>query len=173
MAGDPRQAILEFIERAYADLDQVDNYYLLGVARDATGAEIRRAYYRLAGRLHPDLFGDGLEPALRQKLTTLFSRVVEAYQVLGDGERRARYDQGLAAGKLRWSADEEARPRIRRAEDQVPDGPARKFFRLGQDALLAGNPRAAVMNLELAASMAPDNQTIQDELARAREKAGA
>jgi DnaJ-class molecular chaperone len=164
-----RAAVAAFIDKAHASIGEVDSYYLLGVGRDASSSEIRSAYYRLAARLHPDLHGDWLTAELRRKLTSVFSRVVEAYKVLSNGERREQYDRGLAEGRVRWDADAAAKkPRIRRVEDEVPDGAARKFFVLGRDALLSGNIKSAVMNLELAMSMAPGNATIAAELARAK-----
>lgn len=164
-----RVAVAAFIEKAHASIGEVDSYYLLGVGRDASTGEIRAAYYRLAARLHPDLHGDWLSVDLRRKLTSVFSRVVEAYKVLSSGERREQYDRGLAEGRVRWDADAAAKkPRIRRIEDEVPDGAARKFFVLGRDALSSGNIKSALMNLELARSMAPGNLVIAAELARAK-----
>jgi hypothetical protein len=63
-----------------------DAYLALGVAPDATAEEIRTAYRRLARALHPDANpGD-------QIAAERFRRVAQAYRVLGDEERRHRYD---------------------------------------------------------------------------------
>jgi curved DNA-binding protein CbpA len=63
-----------------------DAYVALGVAPDATSDEIRTAYRRLARALHPDAHpGD-------QVAAERFRRVARAYGVLGDEERRRRYD---------------------------------------------------------------------------------
>jgi molecular chaperone DnaJ len=62
-----------------------DLYVVLGVARDAPDAEIKRAYRRLAQQWHPDVNQDaGAE--LR------FKEISEAYQVLSDPQRRQAYD---------------------------------------------------------------------------------
>ncbi len=164
---DPRAAVTAFVEKAHAALGSTDYYAVLGVSRDATASQMRDRYYRMASRLHPDLHGEWMAPELRDKLTAVYSRVVEAYRVLTDDERRNVYDAGLAEGKLRWDADAAARPKVKRDEDDVPQGAARRFFLLGRDALLANNAKSAVMNLRMALSMDPANEAIKRVLAKA------
>jgi molecular chaperone DnaJ len=64
-----------------------DYYLLLGVARDASPAAIRRAYRRLAERYHPD----AAPAASLEDLKALQA----AYETLSDAERRRRYDETL------------------------------------------------------------------------------
>jgi molecular chaperone DnaJ len=64
-----------------------DLYLILGVPRDASTAAIKRAYRRLAKKLHPDAGAhDGAEA---------FQDLQTAYETLADAESRQRYDQGL------------------------------------------------------------------------------
>jgi curved DNA-binding protein len=63
-----------------------DYYATLGVARDASLDDIKKAYRKLAQKYHPDVSKD---PAGEEK----FKEVAEAYQTLKDPEKRAAYDQ--------------------------------------------------------------------------------
>jgi len=64
-----------------------DFYEILGVGRDASEAEIKKAYRKLAVKYHPDRNPD--DPGAAEK----FREATEAYEVLKDAEQRARYDQ--------------------------------------------------------------------------------
>ncbi len=74
-----------------------DFYEVLGVARNATADEIKRAYRKLAMKHHPDRAkGDKVQAA------AMFNEVQEAYDVLSDEQKRRNYDQfghaGVGAG---------------------------------------------------------------------------
>ena len=75
-------------------VDGRDHYAVLGVARVATPAEVRKAYLELARRHHPDFHttDDGGSRAASERE---MQRINEAWAVLGDTTRRADYDAGL------------------------------------------------------------------------------
>ena len=65
-----------------------DPYQTLGVKKDASQDDIQKAYRRLAKKLHPDL-NPGNKQAEEQ-----FKEVSQAYDLLGDADKRARFDRG-------------------------------------------------------------------------------
>ena len=70
-----------------------DYYEVLGVPRTATADEIKRVYRQLARKHHPDL-----KPASEKaSAAERFKEINEAYEVLSDPDKRARYD-ALGAG---------------------------------------------------------------------------
>lgn len=68
-----------------------DYYSVLGVARDATEEEVKKAYRKLAFQYHPDLNKD---PSAAER----FKAINQAYEVLSDPEKRASYDRWGQAG---------------------------------------------------------------------------
>lgn len=69
-----------------------DYYEVLGVARNASDAEIKKAFKRMAMKYHPDRNPDDREAESK------FKEAREAYDVLGDAQKRAAYDQFGHAG---------------------------------------------------------------------------
>ena len=68
-------------------------YDVLGVSKDASDQEIKRAYRKLSKKYHPDL---NHEPGAEEK----FKEVNEAYEILSDPQKKAQYDQfGTTGGQ--------------------------------------------------------------------------
>jgi len=76
----------------------MDLYQQLGVKRGASEAEIKKAYRSLAKQLHPDRNKDN------PKASERFAKVTQAYDLLSDKDKRARYDRG--------EIDEDGNPRM-------------------------------------------------------------
>jgi DnaJ-class molecular chaperone len=75
-----------------------DPYEVLGVQRSASGAEVKKAFRKLAKRHHPDANKD--DPKAKER----FAELNAAYELLSDGEKRKAYDRGEidAEGKPRF-----------------------------------------------------------------------
>ena len=77
-----------------------DYYEILGVPRGANDNEIKKAFRKLAREYHPDVAKD------KKKAEEKFKELNEAYEVLGDPDKRKKYDQ-LGAN---WKSGAEFRP---------------------------------------------------------------
>ncbi len=65
----------------------IDYYKILGVPKDIPQDEVKKAYFKRAKQFHPDLHPD--DPKAKAK----FQALNEAYEVIGDKDKRAKYDQ--------------------------------------------------------------------------------
>ena len=80
---------------------QKDYYQILGVKKDATLDDIKKAYRKLAREHHPDMVKESDKEAAEKR----FKEINEAYQVLRDPQKRKMYDQYAQQhyGKYLWS----------------------------------------------------------------------
>jgi len=89
------------------DYLEKDYYKVLGVAKDAPAADIKKAYRKLARKHHPD--ANKGDSAAEEK----FKEIAEAYDVLSDDKRRREYDEArtlFGAGGLRYGAPGQGGP---------------------------------------------------------------
>mmetsp|Transcript_50475 Transcript_50475/g.117840 ORF Transcript_50475/g.117840 Transcript_50475/m.117840 type:complete len:248 (-) Transcript_50475:73-816(-) len=77
--------------------DEEDFYEILGVSRNASDEELKRAYRRLALKWHPDKH-QGNSQEVRKEAAERFKQLSEAYHVLSKPELRAEYDDSIATG---------------------------------------------------------------------------
>ncbi|KFM71487.1 DnaJ-like protein subfamily A member 3, mitochondrial, partial [Stegodyphus mimosarum] len=73
--------------QSHSNCARADLYKLLGVSRNASQNEIKKAYYQLAKKYHPDTNKNDPEAAKK------FQEVSAAYEILGDEAKRREYDQ--------------------------------------------------------------------------------
>ncbi|VAW82262.1 Chaperone protein DnaJ, partial [hydrothermal vent metagenome] len=73
-------------------MSKQDYYEVLGVAKNASDAELKKAYRRAAQKHHPDRNPDNAEAEDKFKVAK------EAYEILSDAQKRAAYDQFGHAG---------------------------------------------------------------------------
>ena len=178
----------------HAELHNQDLYHALGVSSTASTDEIRRAYYALARRYHPDKFRN---EAIKAQAEQVFGRITEAYATLSDHDARSRYDGEIAAN--RGSAQDHAgdttdiaRENFRRGRDELDRGrfaealaflmhaceqdPGKSEYFEYLGATQARNPRLrkqAEESLLKALALSPTNAGAYVQLAGLYERAGA
>ena len=79
-----------------------DLYAVLGVKKDASDKEIKKAFRKLSKKYHPDLNADNKEWAKKK-----FVEVANAYEVLKDPQKRRQYDQGGDFGDTFFSRNQQ------------------------------------------------------------------
>jgi len=77
----------------FEQMHQQDLYQVLGVVSSAPPDDLRRAYYSMAKRFHPDKF---MRDDLKQKAEKVFAHITEAYSTLSTVPTRAKYDEDMS-----------------------------------------------------------------------------
>ena len=142
----------EALQDAYDRMDQQDLYELLGVGRNATPQEIKKAYFSLAMRYHPDRHFSADMSTMKEKLEALFAAIHDAYTTLSDRDQRAQFDRDLARGGPGRRA-----PELARAERPDNGTLARARFEEGMKLFHAGDFWSAEEAFEWAARLDPGN----------------
>ncbi len=73
-------------------VDRLDHYQILDVSSSASKEEIKKSYFQLARRYHPDIFGQELPSDVREKVDEVFAAITKAYHTLSDEAKRQAYD---------------------------------------------------------------------------------
>ncbi len=160
-------------EALAAALDQLDYFGVLKLPQGAGHAEIKAAYYRESRAFHPDRFAAYPDPAFRELVGRIYRRVNEAYTVLRDDKRRAKYVQDIGgpdrARKLRFTEADEAevkegeKKKIEEQMGQTPNG--RKFYATALLEIQAQRWDAAQRALKSALMYEPGNAKFKEQLA--------
>lgn len=104
-----------------------DYYAILEISENADGQEIKKAYRKLVKKYHPDVAGK--DAAKQKQLEKMYAIVQEAYECLGDEEKRKRYDEArkrqASSGRQKPASGQAAQP----GHSPVPDmGQFERFF---------------------------------------------
>lgn len=156
-------------------LEDLDYYTLLGVADSADARELKSAFRRFARRYHPDRFAGAPEEKV-ERATAIYRRGSEAFSVLTDERTRLVYDESLAGGKLRLTAedlDRATKPEV--VEPKKPELPisspqAISYYKEGIAAAHVGEWQRSWRLLRLAHELEPDNTFISDRYYRVEKR---
>lgn len=106
------------VTRMLAFFASADLYEVLGVTRKATESEIKKAYYQLAKKYHPDRVHKTSSVDLKNTVEKVFSKITEAYEKLKDETTRKRYDE-----QIRGKASSSTPPPLNKVPTQTPPKP--------------------------------------------------
>jgi curved DNA-binding protein CbpA len=98
----------ETIQNAFDLLGRQNHYEVLELDHGATALEIKKAYFHMAKRYHPDRHFEPEMSGMKEKLEALFSRIHDAYGALSSETTRDQYDIDLASGAERARKEEKA-----------------------------------------------------------------
>lgn len=151
------------------------HYEVLDVGTAAQVKQIKRAYYMLARRYHPDRFRVSVSKEIHTRMESAFARITQAYETLTDPGRRSTYDGKLAAqARARQFAN--SAPKSDRDASDAPLGGtesepesqgAEANFKEGFAALQQGQTNLAVTMLGAAARKDPKDARYRAHYGRA------
>lgn len=158
------------VARIAAALDGLDYFQLLRVTPEADLESIREGYRRQAQALHPDRYQSVATPELRADLDRIQKRITEAYVVLRDDEKRARY-RTLISGperqkNLRYSIVHEDEHRKEKEAAAGTTAQGRTLYAQATAAFARGDKAEAIKNLKMAVAFERDNAGFKELLER-------
>jgi curved DNA-binding protein CbpA len=157
-------------------------YDTLGLERDASDQDIRKAFRRLALKYHPDRFGESDRAEAEER----FQSITEAFNVLSHPESREKYDTEISKGTADKTMDAkeiarrlaakgsqlmregkmaEAVENLKMAIDHDDDNARAHFFYAQVIGRIAGKEGDALRHVERAISLEPGNATMIAEAA--------
>ena len=147
-------------------IDELDYYQLLETQRDVSTSELKRAYYDLSRRFHPDS-NRHQPPDVRFAAERIAKRLTEAWSVLRDPRRRRAYDAKLGAGdgvrmQLAEADDVAEKKSVEERLGTTPNG--RRYFTLAHTDIDRGDLKAAARNLQMALTFEPKNGYFKEKL---------
>jgi len=158
-------------------IDAMDYFQILKLDQGASPRDIKNAYYRESKVFHPDRFNSLPDEELKERINKIFKRVTEAYVVLRDDPKRAKYISDLngpdRAKKLRFTEASEAEQKAeakKAQEEQVGTTPkGRECFKNGMKEFEAKRYEAAVRHLKMALMYEAGNANYKKALKDAEE----
>lgn len=156
------------------------HYEILDVESTADASELKRSYYALARRYHPDRFHLQAGTPLHANIESAFARIAQAYVTLADPAQRSGYDAKLAArlktrqlvtelpkSSKRVQAPPGAKKRDHENSPETEWTRAESSFKEGFVALQQGQKQVAIVNLAAAARLAPGEARFRAYYGRA------
>jgi curved DNA-binding protein CbpA len=154
------------IEKIARALDTLDYFQILRVKADASPADIRRAYHTQARLFHPDKYHHLGQAELSAWLTAISKRVAEAYVVLRDDAKRARYTKDIGGPdrlkKLRYL--EESETQEKQDKEIATTAQGKQLYHQASAAWARGDKEAALKSLKMALVYESQNAALKQKL---------
>ncbi|MCC6337906.1 MAG: DnaJ domain-containing protein [Myxococcales bacterium] len=168
------QAVAQFVE----EMEAQDYFQVLGLPPTATRGDIKKAFYRDSRTYHPDRVFHLADEAAKQDINSIYKRITEAYYVLRDDAKRAKYLTDLngpeRASKLRFTEASEAEQKAEAkkvVEDEFGTVPkARPFFKSALQDIERQNWGSAERNLKMGLTYEPGAARFKEKLAQVQKK---
>ncbi len=150
-------------------LDQLDYFQVLGAAVDAPLAELKERYHQLQRNYHPDAFFTSPDPELKDAVHRIAKRIAEAYTILRDPERRAKYTRDIGGAdrpkKLRYTEESQREQRIEKELEQGKTAQGRQLWKKAEEAARRNDLASAIRDLKTALLFEKDNDRFKSRIA--------
>lgn len=175
--------LLKWIVEMHAQLERLTHYDLLGLRRSADAKDVKRAYFRLAGIVHPDRFFKRRVGPYKSMIDAIFARLSLAHDTLRAAETRAEYDAALdaflnsapgAASRFGHAPRAPVDPKVAAERQKAMDalkqrfetgkGDAQKLIDTAKRAQAAGDLPGAIDAYRKAALAAPTDPAIKQAI---------
>ena len=153
-----------YVMKIHSVLDRLDYYRLLGVSPTASPADVKKTFYAIAKRFHPDRNRDASD-AVYNALYDIYKRINEAYRVLMNPEKRERYNEVLKSGVVRLVKDTRTSGAPRDPVDTIAERSTREFYQKAKEELSKGNLGLAELHIKMAVGREPRNEAIRELVA--------
>lgn len=144
----------EYLEK---NEDATNHYEVLGVELKASTEEIKKSYFKLAKRFHPDIFHRSVKPEIHRKIQNAFTKLAGAHETLRDKDLREIYDYKLRKELTEMEARRASGKPVEKTDLVDKEAVAAEQFEQGYDLLMDEYYAEAAPFLARAVHLAPNN----------------
>ncbi len=150
-------------------LDQLDYFQVLGSATDAPLEELKQRYHQLQRNYHPDAFFTSPDAELKVAVHRIAKRLAEAYTILRDAEKRAKYTRDISGPertkKLRYTEESQWEQKQEKEQEQGKTQQGRQLWKKAEEAVRRNDLASAMRDLKTALLFERDNERFKARLA--------